>query len=189
MIPPFKSWHLWNLFNSLKLWIPALLQGRQYLCLFNWWGRGMVSPHCYCSVPKPCLTLWPRGLQHTRLLCPSLPPKVCSNSCPWSQWSHLTISSSSTLFYSFLNFSQHHGLFFSELAFHIGWPSIGASASASVLPMNIQDWFPLRLTGLIPLISKGISRVFSSTAIQEHQFFRAQSSLCYSSHFCTWLPE
>ena len=82
------------------------------------------------------------------------------------------------------NLSQHQGQFFAS-----GGQSIGVSASASVLPMNIQDWFPLRLTGWISLQSKGLSRIFSNTTVQKHQFFNAQSSLRSNSHICTWLLE
>ena len=80
-------------------------------------------------------------------------------------------------------------VFSSESALHIRWPSTGASASASVLPVNIQDWFPLGLTGLISLLSKGFAGVFSSTTIRKHQFFRSQPSLWSNSHICTWLLE
>ena len=80
-------------------------------------------------------------------------------------------------------------VFSNELALCIGGQSIGASASASVLPMNIQDWFPLGLTGLISLLSKGLSRVFSDTTVQKHQFFSAQTYLWYNSHIHTWVLE
>ena len=108
-------------------------------------------------------SLQPHGLQHTRLLCPSLPPGVCSNSCPVSQWCHLTISSSATLFSFCLQSFPASGSFPVSWLFESGGQTIGASASSSVLPMNIQDWFPLGLTGLISLLSKGLSRVFFST--------------------------
>ena len=108
-------------------------------------------------------SLQPHGLQHTRLLCPSLPPGVCSNSCPVSRWCHLTISSSATLFSFCLQSFPASGSFPVSWLFESGGQTIGASASSSVLPMNIQDWFPLGLTGLISLLSKGLSRVFFST--------------------------
>ena len=97
------------------------------------------------------------------------------------QPSHPLLSSSSPAF----NLSQHQGLF--QWVNSSGGQSIGVSASASVLPMNIQDWFPLGLTGLISLLSKGLSRVFSNTTVQKHQFFSAQPSLWPSSHIHTWL--
>ena len=122
-------------------------------------------------------SLWPHGLQHARLPCPSLSPRVCSNSYPLSQWCYLTISSSTALFSFCLQSFPASGSFPISWFFSPGGQSSGASASASVLPMNIQGWFPLRLTGLMALLSKGLSRVFSSTTIRKHQFFGAQPSL------------
>ena len=107
---------------------------------------------------------WPRGLQHARLLCLPPSPRACSNSCPSSQWCHPTISSSVVPFSSRLQSFPASGPFPMSQFFPSGGQSIGASASASVLPMNIQGWFPLGLTDLISLQSKGLSRVFSSTA-------------------------
>ena len=140
----------------------------------------------YCSVTKSCLTLWPHGLQHTRLPCPSLSPGVCSNSCPLSQWCYLTISFSAALFSSCPQSFPASGSFPMIWLFTSGGQNIGASASTSVLLMNIQDWFPLGLTGLITLQSKGLSRVFSSTRVWKYQFFGTQSSLWSSSHIHTW---
>ena len=108
-------------------------------------------------------SLWPHGLQHTRPPCPLPTPKVCSNSCRLSQWCHPTISSSVTPFSSCLQSFPASGSFLIIWLFASGGQSIGVSASASVLPMNIQDWFPLALTGLISLQSKELSRVFSKT--------------------------
>ena len=105
------------------------------------------------------------GLQHSRLSCPSLPPGVSSNSYPLSWWCYPTISSSVNPFSSCLQSFPASGSFPRSQYFASGGQSIEASASASVLPMNIQDWFPLRLTGLISLLSKGLSRVFSSTTV------------------------
>ena len=122
-------------------------------------------------------SLWPHGLQHTRLPCPSPSPGVCSNSHPLSRWCHPTISSSPALFSSCLKSFPTSGSFLMSWLFTSGGQSVGASASASVLPMNIQDWFPLGLTGLISLQSKGLSRVFSNTLVQKHQFL-ALSYLC-----------
>ena len=122
-------------------------------------------------------SLWPHGLQHARLPCPSVSPRVCSNSCPLSWWCYPTISSSATpLFFCLRSFPASWSFPISWL-FTSGSQSIEASASASVLPMNIQDWFPLGLTGLISLQSKGLSRVFSSTTVQKYQFFSTQPSL------------
>ena len=117
-----------------------------------------------------------QGLQHTRLPCPLLSMGIWSNSCPLSQWCHPTISSSVVPFSSRLQSFPAPGSFPRSQFFTSGGQSIGASAS-SVLPMNIQDWFPLRWTGWISLLSKWLSRVFSNTTVQKHQFFRHQLSL------------
>ena len=128
------------------------------------------------------------GLQYSRLPCPSPAPEACSHSCPSSQWCHLTILSS-VIPFSSLQFFPPSGSFpISQLLASDG-QSIGASASKSVLPMNIQDWFPLGLTGLISLQSKGLSRVFSNTTVQKHQFFGTQLYLWSNSHIHTWLLE
>ena len=112
-------------------------------------------------------SLWPHGLQHARLACPSLSPGACSNSCPSSRWCHPAILSYVLPFSSCLKSFPACRLFTS------GDQSIGASASASGLSVNIQGWFPLGWTGLISLFSKGLSRVFSSTTVWKHQFFGA----------------
>ena len=150
------------------------------------------SLYCWCSVTKSCPVLWrPHGLQHARLPCPSLSPRVCSDSCPLSQWCHPNISSSVIPFSSCLQSFPASGTFPMSQLFAPGSQSIGvsASASASVLPMKIQGWFPLGLTGWISLLSKGLSRVFSRTTIQRHQFFGAQPSLWSDFHISTWLLE
>ena len=105
---------------------------------------------------------------------------LCTNSCWLNQWCYLTISSSAPPFSSAFNLSQHEDLF-QWVGSSVGQSS-RASASALVLPMNIQSWFPLGLTGLISLLSKGLSRVFSSTSVMKHQFFSAQPSLWSNSH-------
>ena len=115
-------------------------------------------------------------LQHTMPPCPSPTPRVYSNSCPSSQWCHPTILSSVVSFSSCLQSFPASGSFHMSQFFTSGEQSIGISAS-SVLPVNIQDWFSLELTGLISLQSKGLSRVFSNTTVQKHQFFGAQLSL------------
>ena len=129
--------------------------------------------------------LWPHGLQHSRLPCPSATPRAYSNSCRLSRWDP-TISSSVMPFSSCLQSFPPSGSFPVSQLFASGGQSIGVSASASVIPMNIQDWFPLGWTGLI-LQSKGLSRVFSNTTVQKHKFFGAQLSLWSSSHIRTWL--
>ena len=137
-----------------------------------------------CSVMSD--SLWPYGLQHTRLPCPSLSPRVCSNSCSLSRWCHPTISSSVT------HFSCHQS-FPASGSFPVSWLFASGSqsngASASVLTMNIQGWFPSGLTGMISLLSKGLSRVFSITTVWKHQLFSAQPSLLSNSHIYTWLLE
>ena len=116
-------------------------------------------------------TLWPHGLQHTRIPCPPPSPWVCSNSCPLSQWCHPTISSSSAPFSSCPQSFPASGVFSNSRLLASGGPSFGASASASVPPVNIQGWFSFGLTVWISFLSKGLSRVFSSTTIQKLQFF------------------
>ena len=126
-------------------------------------------------------SLQPHGLQHARLPCSSLFPRVCSDSCPLSWWCHPTISSSVAPFSSYPQSFPASGSFpvMSSSNRVANWFS--ASASASVLPMNIQGWFPLGLTGLISLQSKGLSRVFSSTTTWKHQFSGTQPSLWSNS--------
>ena len=122
-------------------------------------------------------SLWPQGLQHTRPPCPAPIPRAYSNSCPLSWWCHPTTSSSVNLFSSCLQSFPASGSFPISQFFASGGQSIGVSASASVLPMNIQDWFPLGLTCWISLQSKGPSKVFSNITVQKHQFFGSQLSL------------
>ena len=126
----------------------------------------------FSSATQSYPTLQLHGLPITRLPCPSPTPGACSNSCPLSQWCHPIISSSVVHFclQSFLA----SGSFPVSQIFSSGGQNIGDSAIASVLPMNIQDRFPLGWTGLISLQSKGLSRVFSNTTVQKHQFFGAQ---------------
>ena len=116
-------------------------------------------------------------MQHTRPSSPSLTPRVHSNSCPLSQCYHPTISSSVVPFSSCLQSFPASGSFQMSQLFASGSQSIGVSALASVLPMNPQDWSPSEWTGWISLQSKGLSRVFSNTTVQKHQFFSAQLSL------------
>ena len=138
-------------------------------------GLQSSSVQFRCSVMSN--SLWPHGLQHAGPPCPSPTPGVNSNSCPSSQWCQPTISSSVIPFSFCLQFFPASGSFPMSQFFASGGQSIGVSASAWVLPMNIQNWFPLGLTGWISLLSKGFSRVFSNTTVQKHQFFGAQLSL------------
>ena len=125
----------------------------------------------------------PHELQHTRLPCPSPTPRACSNSCPSSWWWHPTISSSVVPFSSCLQSFPAPGSFLMSWLFASGSQSIGTSASVSVCLITIQNWFLLGLTCLISLQSKELSRVFSNTTVQKHQFFGAQlSSQSNSQH-------
>ena len=128
-------------------------------------------------------SLRPYELQHARIPWPSLSPRVCSNSCPLSQCCHPTASFSVSPFSFCPQFFPASEYFPMRRLFASGGQSIGASVSASVLPMNIQGWFPLGLTGLISLQSKGLSRVFSNTTVQKNQFFNAQPSFWSNSLF------
>ena len=152
-----STWVLWsfNLFLS-KSW--------RKVEKVNWYCSGSVQfRHSVVAD-----SLWPHGLQHTRLPCPSPTPGVYSNSCPSSQWWHPTISYSIDPFSSCpQSFSASRSFPMSQF-FASDGQIIGVSASASVLPKNIQDWFPLGLTGLISLQSKGLLRVFSNATVQKH---------------------
>ena len=155
-----------------------------------------LFPCFYCcsvgkSFPTPMVYM-----QHASLLCPPLSPRVCSDSYPLSWCCYLTTSTSTTLFSFCLQSFPASGSFLMSQLFTSGGQNIGASASASVFPMNIQDWFPLALAGLTSLQSERFSRVFSSSTICKHQFFgafkefqRTQLSLWPNSHICTWLLE
>ena len=151
----------------------------------TWLGTiSMATCCCCCIVGRLCLTLCDHGLQHIRLPCPSLSPRVCSNSCPLSRWCHRITSSSVATFSSRPQSFPVSGSFPMSWLFASGGHSIGASAS--VLPINIQGWFPLRLTGLIALLSKGLP----SSTVRKHQFIfqlslwsnsdRWQLATCYS---------
>ena len=156
----------WSLCLFVKiLWIKFSLQ-YLLIVLFLLFSHSVMSN-----------SLWPHGLQHTRLPCPSLSPGVCSNSCPLSWWCHPTISSSVFPFSSCPQSFPTSGSFPLSQLFASGGQSIGVSASTSALPMNTQDWSPLGWTCWISSQSKGLSRVFSNTTVQKHQFFSARLSL------------
>ena len=145
------------------------------------WPHGLQYTRLPCPSLSPrvcsnsCPLSQPHGLQYTRLPCPSLSPRVCSNSCPLSQWRHRTISSSVTPFSSCPQSFPISGSFPMSWLSISGGQSIGVSASTSVIPMNIQGWFPLGWTSLILLLSKGLSKVFSSTTVRKHQFFKLET--------------
>ena len=152
-----------------------------------WRKSGTISYHPHLSPFQPPAvqfsrsvvsdSLWLRGLQHTKPPCPSPTPRVYSDSCPLNRWCHPTISPSVIPFSSHLQSFPASGSFQMSQFFASDGQSTGVSGSTSVLPVNIQDWFPLGWTGWISLQSKGLSRVFSSATVQKHQCFAAQLSL------------
>ena len=144
---------------------------------YNFWNTGLLSPSVQFSHSVVSDSLWPHESQHARPPCPSPTAGVHPNSCASSQWCHPAISSSVVPFLSCPQSLPASRSFQMSQLFTSGGQSIGVSASASVLPINIQDWFPLGWTGWISLLSKGLSRVFSNTTVQKHQFFGAQLSL------------
>ena len=150
---------------------PAILRSNSWL----FWSQDRSVSQFSHSVMSN--SLWPHELQHARPPCPSPTPRVHPNSCLFSRWCHPTISSSVIPFSSLPQSFPASGSFPVSQLFASSGQSIGVSASASVLPMNSQDWFPLGWTGWISLQSKGLSRVFSNTPVQKHQFFHAQLSL------------
>ena len=155
----------------------------------SWWKNMPITNSICCRVCSiqlrcsvMCNYLQSHGLQHARPPRPSPTPEACSNSCPSSQWCHPTISSSVILFSSCLQSFPAIGSFLISLFFTSVGQSIGASGSDSVLPMDIQDWFPLALTGWSSVQSKGLSRVLSNTTVQKHQFFIAHHFMVQLSH-------
>ena len=143
-------------------------------------GLNNSSVQLNCSVMSNSLQL--HELQNARLPCPSPTPRACSNSCPSSWWCHPTFLPSDVPFSSCLQTFPASGSFQMSQFFTSGGQSIGAPASASILPMNIRDWFPLGWTGWISLQSKGLSRVFSNTIVQKHQFFNTAFFIVQLSH-------
>ena len=152
-----------NIAKKEQLWIPG--------------SRNMSAHYCQFSRSVVSGSSRPHRLQHTRLPCPSPTPGAYSNLCPSWRWRHPTVSSSVVPFSSHLQSFPASGSLQMRQFFASAGQSIGVSASASVLPMNIQDWFPLGWTSWISLQSKRLSRVFSNTTVQKHQFFSAQLSL------------
>ena len=148
------------------------------MCRISYYWKGNIfGTSVQFSLSDVSNSLLPHGLQHARPPCPSPTAGVYSKSCPLSQGCHSTISSSVVPFSSHLQSFPASGSFQVSQFFASGGQSIGVSASASILPVNIQDWFPLGWTGWISLLSKVLSRVFSNTTVQKHQFFSAQFSL------------
>ena len=153
----------------------------------TWWKIKSVPVQFSRSVMSNSLR--PHESQHPRPPCPSPTPGVHSNSCPSSRWCHPAILSSVVPFSSCPQSLLASGSFPMSQLFTWGGQSIGVSASASVLPMNTQDWFPLGWTGWISLQSKGLSRVFSNIIVQKHQFFSAQLFSQFNSRIHTWPRE
>ena len=150
----------------------------------------MIFQNQFSSVAQSCPdSLQPHGLEHARPPCPSPTPGVYSTSCPLSRWCHPTISSSVVPFSFCLQSFPASGSFPVSQFFTSGGQSIGALASASVLPGNIQDWFALGWTGWISFQSKGLPRIFFNTTVQKYQFFSTQHSLWSNSQIRTWLLE
>ena len=160
-----------------------------YYCNHSYFQKNTLSTQSVSQFRSSVVSdsLRSHGLQQARPLCPSPTPGVYS--CPLSRWCHPTISSSVVPFSSRLQSFPPSWSFQMSQFFASDGQSIRVSASASVLPMNIQDWFPLGWTGWISLQSKGLSIVFSSTTVQKHQFFSAQLFLYSNSHIHTWLLE
>ena len=151
------------------------------------WLHWPSSVHFSHSVVSDSLRS--HGLQHARIPYPSLFPRVCSNSCPMSQWCYPIISSSVIPFSCLQSFPASGSFQMSQFFASGGQSIIGVSASTSVLPMNTQDWPPLAWTGWTSLQSKGLSGFFSNTTVQNHQFFSAELSLYSNSHIYTWPLE
>ena len=179
---PLNYWHHWL---SLLYHIECFYYPKDLLhAIYSYLPTSVQFNHPVVSDSFP-----PHGLQHVRPPCPSPTPKVYSNSCPLSWWCHPAISSSVIPFSSCPQSLPASGFFPMSQLFAWGGQSIGVSASASVLPMNTQDWSSLGWTGWISLQSKGLSRVFSNTIFQKHQFFCSQLSLKSNSHIHTWPLE
>ena len=194
---PYSTNSYIDIYDSVTIWVPVIVVGEvtrswldttDFVCRNVWRWRGWTSTrktnpqvtinYQFSSVTQSCpYSLWPHGLQHTRPPCASPTPGVYSNSCPSSRWCHPAISSSVVSFSSLLQSFVASGSFQMSQLFASGGQSIGVSASTSVLPMTILDWFPLGWIDWISLQTKGLSRVFSNTTVQKHQFFGAQLSL------------
>ena len=182
MIGPQLLFGRWQAVNTkLSSWI--IPKGQLMIKEKNNWMSDLInavynqSTFQFSSVAQSCPTLRPHEPQHTRPPCPSPATGVHSNSCASSRWCHPAISFSVVPFSSCPQSFPGSGSFPMSQLFASGGPSIGVIASISVLPMNTQDWSPLGWTGWISLQSKGLSRAFSNTTVQKHQFFSAQLSL------------
>jgi len=191
-MPLFHSFYGWVTFHCIcephlldHLSVNEHLVCFQVMAIINSAALNVVE--FSCSVMSDSLR--PQGLQHARPPCPSATPRTCSHSCPLSRWCHPTISFSHIPFSSCLQSFPASGSFPKSQLFASGGQTTGVSALASVLPKKSQGWSPLGWTGWISLQSKGLSRVFSNTTVQKHQFFGAQLSSQSNSHIHTWLLE
>ena len=179
----YKKGQPYTICSCFPFWHTILI----YILLFLTYILQFNSVQFSCSVMSD--SLWPHELQHARPPCPSPTPRVYSNSCPSSRWCHPAILSSVVPFSSCPQSLLASGSFLMSQLFTWGGQSIGVPASASVLPMNTHDWFPLGWIGWISLQFKGLSRVFSNTTVQKHQFFGAQLSSPSNFHIYTWPLE
>ena len=195
-----KNHRYWEQISSYQGWKSSLVVREQFCILtiivITWiYTQDKITynyTHIHTSVFQGSVvsdSLWSHELQHARFSCLSPSPRVCRVHVHWiSEAIHPSISSSAALFSFFQSFSASGSFPMSRL-FLSGGQSTGASTSASVLPMSIQGWFPLILTGLISLQSKELSRTLFSTTVWKHQFFRTEPSLWSNFHICTWLLE
>ena len=180
----FGTWFFLKLSANAR-WSAFTSFLRRLIKHFLWSVDYRIFFECMFSHSIMSDSLWPHGLQLASLPCPSLSLRLCSNSCPSSRWFHPAISSSVVPFSSCPQSLPASGSPPMSWLFASDAQSIGASAS--VLPVNIQSWFSLGLSGLISLQSKRLSRVFSNTTVPKHQFFSPQPSLWSNSHIHTWL--
>ena len=173
------------------IWMGSHFECIYFIQQISWWfyhisvKYNVIFPLLLFSRPVVSKSLWPHGLQHSRLLCPSPSPEVCPSSCILHWWCHPVIPSSDVLFSFCLHPFPASDTFPVSQLFSSDYQNTGVSASASVLQTSIQGWFPLRLTGLISLLSKSLLGVFSSTTVRRHQFL-AVLSLQSSSHNHMW---
>ena len=202
--PPQNTLHTATLYCQNNAIIPKILVKSEEIRTFHPSFSALLVktiPCCY-SWKMPVLlvllllrhivvssSLRSHGMPHTRLLYPSMYPRVCSNSCPWRQWCHPTMSSSVTPFSSCPQSFPTSGSSPMSWFFASGGQTVGASASASVLPMKFRVDFFQEWQSFFSLQFKGLSRLFSSTTVWKHRFFSTQPSLWFSSHICTWLME
>ena len=201
-----KSWNsLWKVRTQMARWLvlgpvlptpPGCVSRPTAALTCDPWAFHSCNPNCLMLTSDIMLllscyvasdSLWPHELQPVRIPCPPFSPGVCSDSCPLHRWCQPTTWFSATPFSSCPHYFPASESFQMRWLFTSGGQSVGVSASASGVSLNIQGWFPLGWTGWISLQSKGLSRVFSNTTVQKHQFLSTQLSLQSNSHIHTWL--